>query len=328
MHETIMEVGFKIQDYHEKTANCCFRVLREEGEFMAPAVDENCLQITGYSFEDYESDPSLWLDIIPWEERQAVINAFEKAISGEGSSLIEHRIIEKNGSVSHVTSRITSIPGNSDNVNSCYMLVRNESRRRIAEESIIFDSLYDTVTKLPKRYLLMERLERSLARRRRREEHRTALLLVSLEGFDELKSDLWKEAGNSFINEAAEKLKTSLRSGDTVARLQESEFALLLEDIENRDNALRVAKRIQQVLMFPFELEGEEVYVKPFIGIVINGGEQSSAEKMMINARIAMYRSRDKGAGESELFNNQIEEPKGTHNRLNKIERRAFSYGT
>jgi len=101
----------------------------------------------------------------------------------------------------------------------------------------------------------------------------------------------------------AGRLKACLRPTDTVARLGGDEFTILLEDIEDISDAIRVADRVEQELTLPFELEGQEVFTSASIGITLSATGYDQPEDVLRDADLAMYRAKNQGSARYEIFN-------------------------
>jgi Amt family ammonium transporter len=167
------------------------------------------------------------------------------------------------------------------------------SERKAFEEQITHQAFHDSLTCLPNRSLFAERLERALARSRRRGEYQYAVLMIDLDKFKAVNDSLGHAAGDMLLVEIAERLKSCMRSVDTVARLGGDEFAVILEEFKAKREVISVAERIHETLKRPFTLCGAEVFPGASIGIVLRTKEYHSAEDILRDADIAMYRAKE-----------------------------------
>jgi diguanylate cyclase (GGDEF)-like protein len=149
----------------------------------------------------------------------------------------------------------------------------------------------DSLTGLPNRALLLDRLEVALARAER-EDQPVSVLFLDLDGFKVVNDSLGHVAGDRLLIDVARRLSGCLRRGDTAARIGGDEFAILLADIGNPDRAPRVAERVIAALGEPFTVLGREVFVSASIGIAHG---QNDAQNLLRNADVAMYRAKRSG---------------------------------
>jgi Amt family ammonium transporter len=173
-------------------------------------------------------------------------------------------------------------------------------RRRI-EERLLHAALHDELTQLPNRTLLTDRLGHALDRSRRRGDP-FALLLLDLDRFKNVNDSLGHLAGDRLLAAAARRLLQCVRPGDTVSRLGGDEFAILLTEMADPADPVRVTERIQYDLAVPFDLEGHEVVTGASIGIAVGGPGYERPEQVLRDADIAMYRAKALGRGRHQVF--------------------------
>jgi diguanylate cyclase (GGDEF)-like protein/PAS domain S-box-containing protein len=189
------------------------------------------------------------------------------------------------------------------------------SDRKQAEKQLIHNAFYDQLTGLPNRALFMDRLRQAVQRatqsRRtnlRGQPYRFAVLFVNLNRFKLVNDSLGNEVGDQLLQNFAERLQTCLRPTDTVARLGADEFTILLEGIQDVNDATRVAESIHQTLSSPFYLNEREVFMTLSIGIALNTSHNEQPEDLLRNADLAMYRARSQGKAYYEVFDAAMHE--------------------
>jgi len=160
-------------------------------------------------------------------------------------------------------------------------------------------ALNDSLTGLPNRTLLLDRLDHALARAARRGAC-VSLLFVDLDRFKLVNDSLGHAAGDRLLCEVAERLEGCLRRADTAARLGGDEFALLLEEAGDLNAAAHAADRVIEALSAPFNLFGREVFTSASIGIVVGAGDDP--DTMLRHADMAMYRAKSRGKNRYEVF--------------------------
>jgi predicted signal transduction protein with EAL and GGDEF domain len=187
--------------------------------------------------------------------------------------------------------------------------------RILAQEQIAHQATHDALTGLANRLLFRDRLELALARAKRHGSF-AALLFLDLDRFKDVNDTLGHGAGDQLLKSVAERLQVALRATDTLARFGDEEFTLarfggdefvvLCEDLASEDAAVRIAERVQKALSEPFLLEGNEHPLTASIGIVLASGVDHDAESLLRNADIAMYRAKQRGPGNWEIFDDAL----------------------
>ena len=167
------------------------------------------------------------------------------------------------------------------------------------------DAMHDSLTGLPNRALFLDRL-RQCIERKDRERRLDAVLFMDLDSFKVINDSLGHKAGDELLIETARRLRHCLRSKDTAARLGGDEFTILLEEIDDPGDAVRVAQRIAESLRAPFTLGEHEVFVTTSIGIAISAAAGASPDNVMRDADVAMYAAKSEGKARYKVFNAEM----------------------
>lgn len=193
-----------------------------------------------------------------------------------------------------------------------------ELSRHIAEQERISKALqeskdhfrhaafHDELTNLPNRALLTEHIKLAIERPRSRDEQIFAVLFLDLDRFKNINDSLGHIAGDELLVAIARCLEDCMRPMDTVARLGGDEFAILLDGLDNVDDAILVAERIQQALTRPFMLNGHEVFVTTSIGITLSNSSYHDPENVLRDADTAMYRAKEGGKARYQVFDSSM----------------------
>jgi diguanylate cyclase (GGDEF)-like protein len=184
-------------------------------------------------------------------------------------------------------------------------LAEQERISRELEESrehFRYVAFHDTLTDLPNRALLNNRLQHAIDRAREDTSHLFALLFLDLDRFKNINDSLGHVAGDRLLISTARRLEECLRPSDMVARLGGDEFAILLNGIEEYNDVIRVADRVQRELKRPLNLNGHEVYTTASIGITLSNIGYEHPENILRDADTAMYHAKEKGKARYEIF--------------------------
>lgn len=180
------------------------------------------------------------------------------------------------------------------------------SQRKAAEEEIQNLAFYDTLTKLPNRQLLLDRLARATAASSRSGQH-GALLFIDLDNFKMLNDTLGHDIGDLLLQQVAQRLVACVREADSVARLGGDEFVVMLEDLdedplEAANQAETVAMKILAALNQPYQLAKYDHHSTPSIGIALFSDVQNNTDELLKRADLAMYQAKGEGRNTIRFF--------------------------
>lgn len=178
--------------------------------------------------------------------------------------------------------------------------MRDVTERAELQNQLYLKAYHDQLTGLANRTLFFDRVSQALARMARTG-RTVALLFCDLDRFKVINDSLGHAHGDHLLVEAAGRIGTCVRQSDTAARLGGDEFGVLLEDVIDPGEVLRVADRLIKAFETPFRLELQEVTTTTSIGIAIADGHES-AKEMIRNADLAMYSAKARGRGCFDLY--------------------------
>jgi predicted signal transduction protein with EAL and GGDEF domain len=188
------------------------------------------------------------------------------------------------------------------------------------EDKLSYDALHDSLTRLPNRAFFLERLTLCVSWGMLHPEYKFAVLSVDMDRFKVVNDSLGISAGDWLLVQIAERLLGSIRRDDALlrsedvvgaagqldgsgilARLGGDKFTILLDNIRNASEGIRVAERIQQNIQVPFDIDGQAVFTTASVGIAFSGTGYSAAEDMLGDANTAMARAKALGKARYEM---------------------------
>ena len=215
---------------------------------------------------------------------------------------LEHKMRGAHGEAIVVSINAAPLPDENGQFAGVVASFTDISERLNLQERLTHQAFHDALTGLANRALIRNRLEHALAARERKS---VGLLFIDLDNFKWVNDSLGHEAGDELLREVANRLRSSLRAGDTPARFGGDEFVVLLENSENPAYSILVAQRLVALLSQPFKIKGREVFTSPSIGVTFSD-ECSDVETILRHADAAMYEAKRLGKGRYEVFQQNL----------------------
>jgi diguanylate cyclase (GGDEF)-like protein/PAS domain S-box-containing protein len=269
----------------------------------------------GFDDDAIDPSPNEWLSRVHPDDQLRLARAIAGHRRGATPTLeLEHRVRDQRGMYRWMLCRGLAVRDESQRATRVVGSLTDITDRKRLEERLLHDAWYDGLTGLPNRSLFLDRLERVITHSKRDADYRGAVLFLDLDGFKIVNDSLGHLVGNELLIGIAQRLTTSLRADDTVARFGGDEFALLLNSINDQPDLPDLIGRIQASLATPFQLLGHEVVVTASIGVATDLSTYTSAEDVLRDADIAMYRAKAAGKRTHAFFD--VEMHAGAVNRL------------
>ena len=265
--------------------------------YVSPSIKK----VLGYAPEEVLGRER-WTFIHP-EDVELALAAWESRITTtEDTAPIEYRAKHADGTWRWVEVEMGNLL-DEPAVAGVVLNIRDITERKTAEEALLHQAFHDTLTGLPNRALLLDRLGQSLARRGPRRGSMTAVLFLDLDRFKWINDSLGHAAGDELLQQVSERLRTALRAGDSVARFGGDEFVVLCEELDGEWEAEAIAERIHDALTEHFCVDGRDLTVTASIGIVTSAtASGATADSLLRDADAAMYRAKERGRDRVESY--------------------------
>jgi diguanylate cyclase (GGDEF)-like protein/PAS domain S-box-containing protein len=184
---------------------------------------------------------------------------------------------------------------------------RDVSQRKETEKQLEYRAYYDSLTGLPNRLLFRDRLVHSLAHARRNRVG-VAVMYLDIDHFKLVNDALGHSFGDRLLADIARRLQGALRASDTISRIGGDEFSILLPEVVSAEGVAGVARKILGSLAHPFRVEGHDFFVTASVGISCFPGDGEDAETLLKCADAAMYRAKELGRNQAQLFTASMNE--------------------
>ena len=244
-----------------------------------------------------------WTDRVHPEEISPLKEALNAHLSGKTDHFqYEHRIRHEGGTYRLFLCRGVAVRGAAKRAIRIAGSLTDTTGRSLAREWVLSAGFLDPLTGLSNRSVFVEKLGRRLEELKQRRGERFAALYIDLDRFKVVNDSLGHLVGDALLIAVSRRLESCLRQGDSLARLGGDEFAILLNELNDEQQANAIAFRIQHALSAPFSIGGKEVFTSASIGIAFGRTQYDNPEEIMRDADTAMYHAKARGKARHELF--------------------------
>ena len=296
-------IGDGVWDWH----------IQEGTEFFS----ERLLHMFGYGGGDLHSRPQEFDDRTHPQDIEQLLQARQDHFEGRDPIYhTERRILCKDGSWKWVLSRGMLISRDADG-RPLRMIgtFTDISGRKAAEALIRQQAYYDTLTGLPNRRMLRDRLEQEI-KRSKRDQQELAILFIDLDHFKEVNDTLGHDRGDLLLVEAGRRVEACVRASDTVARMGGDEFTVILAELPSSSHLETILQKMLSTLSDFFQLGTEQVFVSASIGITMYPTDASEIEDLLKNADQALYVAKGAGRNRFSFFTPALQEAALTRVRM------------
>ncbi|WP_291009997.1 bifunctional diguanylate cyclase/phosphodiesterase [Hydrogenophaga sp.] len=252
---------------------------------------------TGYTRDEVMGQtPRLLLGLDP---AIAKLREMASALQQTRKARTELQVTRKNQTSFWVELEVVTVQADAQAVTHWVAVGRDITQRKTAEDMIRHLALYDPLTDLPNRQLLMERLQKALFQSARSGQH-GALMFIDLDNFKIINDTLGHHVGDQLLKLVAIRLNQSVRKTDTVARLGGDEFVVMVDDLSTdveaaARKAQTLADKVLSMLREPFQIAGHQHYATPSIGVTAFIGQRDDVGELLKQADLAMYQAKSLG---------------------------------
>jgi diguanylate cyclase (GGDEF)-like protein/PAS domain S-box-containing protein len=240
------------------------------------------------------------------DDRERFRKTFHEVRLTHRPATVTHRMQDRQGEFRwfETTFRTLADPSHTTR----YLAASRDVTLRVGcEERLEHLALHDPLTGMPNRTYFIRRLEELIDGAAGRS-RRFAVLFLDLDNFKLINDSLGHGRGDELLIAVSERLKSCLRFDDTLARLGGDEFAILVRAVGGPTEAIEVAEQVLHQLHDPFEVGGTEIFVTASVGVVVSTPNHQRADDLLRDADVAMYRAKQKGKNQYELFSPSMKE--------------------
>jgi diguanylate cyclase (GGDEF)-like protein/PAS domain S-box-containing protein len=252
--------------------------------------------LLGIEPDEMGHDLSGWVDRVPAVERRRVRRCLEELERGERHEVeFDHPIVHRDGAERqvHVTGRI--LPDIMGKPMRVIGTVSDITQSRQVERQLLFDTYHDTVTGLPNRTYFISFVQERLDQRAWSPEPSVSVLVISIDRFRQFADGLGLVASQQILQSAAKRLREQIEPGETLARLRDDQFCLLIDAQREPEEAQKRAKDVQSIFDSPFTVEGRPLFVSVSIGLATARNESMTAESLLDHAVAAAHQAESTG---------------------------------
>jgi diguanylate cyclase (GGDEF)-like protein/PAS domain S-box-containing protein len=240
--------------------------------------------------------------LIHEDDEAAAQVVIDGLVSGrQPRSTIINRNYRKDGRVIWVEWYNSCLHDDEGRLVSILSFAQDVSSRIESEERLQHVATHDSLTGLPNRVLLQERLTRGIARARRAG-RRVAILFLDLDRFKNVNDSLGHRVGDLLLQQIGRRLEDSIRATDTLARLGGDEFIVVIDQFDDPEVPGAVAVKLLDTIAQPLHIEDHEIYVTASVGISMFPDDGGDGEELFKNADVAMYRAKETGKNTVQFF--------------------------
>jgi diguanylate cyclase (GGDEF)-like protein/PAS domain S-box-containing protein len=262
----------------------------------------------GYNPGEMVKDPSNWPQLVHPEDLPRAMTSIERHLRGEAANHeVEIRVKTKEGPWKWILTSGRIVRRDPTGV-ALMMSGTHTDISQIKAHEAELDSVanFDSLTRLPNRRLLSDRLNQSILHSDRSGKS-AAICFLDLDGFKVINDQLGHEAGDQVLIGISQHLSAVMRAGDTLARLGGDEFVLLLSDLGTTEECAQILDRVLNAVRLPINTNGQEIVISASIGVSLYPSDNADPDLLLRHADMAMYKAKQDGKNRYQLFDPEID---------------------
>ena len=259
-------------------------------------VSEAATSLTGHPTSRWLHEPHFWDDHVHPDDRPRVLDAIAAAIAGQHRTSLEYRFRLADGSYRWFEDLVEVVPGEAGHSRLVGVMIDVTERRRLADQ-LAYRACHDSLTDLLNRQALEDRITRDLAEARTEP---AAVIFFDLDEFKVINDSMGHGAGDEFLRQVADRLRTVVRASDSVARFGGDEF-LVYASSDDEESLMALGRRLLRTIAKPIHVRGRELVSRASAGIAFVSASDT-AEAVIRNADLAMFAAKRAGGHTLRLF--------------------------
>jgi diguanylate cyclase (GGDEF)-like protein/PAS domain S-box-containing protein len=307
--DLINNYGDILASFFNHISDSIFLMEVTEGEkFRYVMVNPSAMRVAGLTEAVYGK---LIEEVLPAEKAAFLNRKYKEAVlTGEPVSFVDHDEISGE-------SILTPIFNSEGICTHVFSVTRDITERKKLEDQLHFMAYHDTLTGLPNRRLLLDRLQQAIIDAKRYH-HGIGILYLDFDHFKSINDTYGHDVGDQFLQGLAERLKTCLRHADTIARLGGDEFVVLLTSIDNDTQVEKVARRIVETFQQPWETGPYRFHVTTSIGISLFPQDGEAIDELISHADKALYQAKAEGKNRYRFYHSLGDQQKNQQRNSGK----------
>lgn len=259
--------------------------------------------LTGYSPEEIINNSTLsYARLIHGSDRPRIWNEVQAALGENQPFDLEYRISTREGEEKWIWERGCGIFATNGELLGIEGYITDISKRKLIEERLHEQSLYDPATGLPNTSLFMDRLQRAAQKFSRHKENSFILMLLELDQFTDLQSKYGLATTDRLIAAVSHRLSEAFDSHATLSRIADNRCGILLEQPLDYKTTSNIVRQAQEQVLQPFMIDGIEIYVTASIGVILSSSRCTKDQDIFSDAAMALSRARALGGARYEMF--------------------------
>jgi len=274
-------------------------------------VEANCAA-GKYFGQNLQNLQNVTLDSLSTDSKESIQNSIHSVVENN-SSLFYFSHVQKSGAV--LDAEFHATPINIREQTLVFAIIQDITERRKAEGEVQFLATHDPLTNLPNRTLFCDRIEMMLAKSKRFTTP-AALISLNIDGFKTINDALGSDRADLVLIEMAKRLKNTVRSTDTVARLGSDEFGITWTDLKDTRDISVIINKIIRATEKPIDVNGRDIRVTASMGVSIYPHDATTSASLLLHSEQAMHRAKEKGGRQYECFVTGMDQEAAERRRL------------